>query len=41
MYQYQELTPSLKLVVEKRPLCGDLSPELAIAVLQKTPPDAL
>ena len=31
----------LKLVVEKRPLCGDLSPELAFAVLQKPPPDAL
>ncbi|MCX6869957.1 MAG: hypothetical protein NTY84_04910 [Verrucomicrobia bacterium] len=31
----------LKLVVEKRRLCGDLSPELAFAVLQKTPPDAL
>jgi len=31
----------LKLVVEKRPLCGDLSPELALAILQKTPPDAL
>jgi hypothetical protein len=31
----------LKLVVEKRPLCGDLSPELAFAVLQKTPPYAL
>ncbi len=31
----------LELVVEKRPLCGDLSPELALAILQKTPHDAL
>ena len=31
----------LKLVVEKRRLCGDLSPESALAILQKTPPDAL
>jgi len=31
----------LKLVVEKRRLCGDLSPELAFAVPQKTAPDAL
>ena len=28
----------LKLVVEKRRLCGDLSPESALAILQKTPP---
>ncbi len=31
----------LELVVEKRRLCGDLSPELTLAILQKTPPDAL
>jgi len=31
----------LELVVEKRRRCGDLSPELALAILQKTPPDAL
>ena len=31
----------LELVLEKRRRCGDLSPELAFAVLQKTPPDAL
>ena len=29
----------LELVVEKRRLCGDLSPESAMAILQKTPPD--
>ena len=28
----------LKLVVEKRRLCGDLSSESALAILQKTPP---
>ena len=28
----------LELVVEKRSLCGDLSPESALAILQKTPP---
>ncbi len=28
----------LELVVEKRRLCGDLSPESALAILQKTPP---
>ena len=38
-YQYQELTPFL--VVGKRPLCGDLSPEFALAIQQKTPPDAV
>ena len=31
----------LELVVEKRRLCGDLSPELALAILQKPPPDAV
>jgi hypothetical protein len=31
----------LELVVEKRRLCGDLSPESALAILQKTPPDAI
>ena len=31
----------LKLVVEKRRLCGDLSSESALAILQKTPPDAV
>ena len=31
----------LKLVVEKRRRCGALSPESALAILQKTPPDAL
>jgi hypothetical protein len=28
----------LELVVEKRRLCGDLSPESALAILQETPP---
>ena len=28
-----------ELVVRKRRLCGDLSPESALAILQKTPPD--
>ena len=28
----------LELVVEKRRLCGDLSSESALAILQKTPP---
>jgi hypothetical protein len=28
----------LELVVEKRRLCGDLSPASALAILQKTPP---
>ena len=28
----------LELVVGKRRLCGDLSPESALAILQKTPP---
>ena len=28
----------LELVVEKRRLCGDLSPDSALAILQKTPP---
>jgi hypothetical protein len=32
---------SLELVLEKRRLCGDLSPASALAILQKTPPDAL
>lgn len=31
----------LELVVEKRRLCGDLSPESALAILQRTPPDAI
>jgi hypothetical protein len=31
----------LELVVEKRRLCGDLSPESALAILEKTPPDAI
>ena len=31
----------LELVVEKRRLCSDLSPASAIAILQKTPPDAV
>ena len=31
----------LKLVVEKRRRCGALSPESALAILQKTPPDAV
>jgi hypothetical protein len=31
----------LELVVEKRRLCGDLSPESALAILQKTPPDTV
>jgi hypothetical protein len=31
----------LELVVEKRRLCGDLSPESALAILQKPPPDAI
>ena len=30
-----------ELVVRKRRLCGDLSPESALAILQKTPPDAV
>ena len=30
-----------ELVVRKRRLCGDLSPESALAILQKTPTDAL
>jgi len=29
------------LVVGKRRLCGDLSPESALPILQKTPPDAV
>ncbi len=32
---------SLKLVVKKRRLCGDLSPASALAIPQKTPPDAV
>lgn len=31
----------LELVVEKRRLCGDLSPESALTILEKTPPDAI
>ncbi len=31
----------LELVVGKRRLCGELSPESALAILQKTPPDAV
>jgi hypothetical protein len=31
----------LELVVGKRHLCGELSPESALAILQKTPPDAV
>ncbi len=31
----------LELVVEKRRRCGDLSPESALAILQRTPPDAV
>jgi hypothetical protein len=31
----------LELLVDKRRLCGDLSPESALAILQKTPPDAI
>ena len=31
----------LELVLEKRRLCGDLSPASALAILQKTPPDAV
>ena len=31
----------LELVVGRRRLCGDLSPESALAILQKTPPDAV
>ena len=31
----------LELVVGKRQMCGDLSPESALAILQKTPPDAV
>ena len=31
----------VELVVGKRRLCGDLSPESALAILQKTPPDAV
>ena len=30
-----------ELVVRKRRLCGDLSPESALAILQKTPTDAV
>jgi hypothetical protein len=29
----------LELVVEKRRLCGDLSPASALAILQNNPPD--
>ena len=32
---------SLELVLEKRRLCGVLSPASALAILQKTPPDAV
>ncbi len=31
----------LELVVGRRRLCGDLRPESALAILQKTPPDAV
>ena len=31
----------LELVLEKRRRCGALSPESALVILQKTPPDAL
>jgi hypothetical protein len=31
----------LELLVEKRRLCGDLSPESALAILEKNPPDAI
>jgi hypothetical protein len=31
----------LELVVEKRRLCGDLSPASALEILQKNPPDAI
>ena len=31
----------LELLVDKRRLCGDLSPESALAILEKTPPDAI
>ena len=31
----------LELVVGKRRLCGDLSPESALAILQRTLPDAV
>jgi|GEM_PF-1931300 len=31
----------LELVVEKRRLCGDLGPESALAILEKTPPDMI
>ena len=31
----------LELVVGRRRLCGDLSPESALAILQKPPPDAV
>ena len=31
----------LELVVGRRRLCGDLGPESALAILQKTPPDAV
>ncbi len=31
----------LELLVDKRQMCGDLSPESALAILQKTPPDAI
>ena len=31
----------LELVVGKRQMCGDLSPESALAILQKTPPDVV
>ena len=32
---------SLELVLEKRRLCGELSPASALAIPQKTPPDAV
>ena len=35
------LVKGLELVVEKRQLCSHLSPESALAILQKTPPDAV
>lgn len=31
----------LELLVEKRRLCGDLSPESALSILKKNPPDAI
>jgi hypothetical protein len=31
----------VELEVEKRRLCGQLNPTLAISILQKTPPDAV